>query len=708
MATITAAAGGGNWSAMGTWVGGVVPTAVDDVVLNGTSGNVTIDAASVCRSLNCTGYTGTLTHNAFNLTIGDGTAGASGIALKLVAGMAYTLANVATSALVFASTSATQQTVDFGGKAHGNLTFSGATGNWAITSAMNQDATASVTQSGGTVRYDGATDNAGLAHSIGVIQSSGSTAKTFTFGTSTTTLKRSTAATVVNIPNGVNNTVSAASATFIMGASSSGKVVYKYTMPSATVVGTLTMNSEGECQITTRNTFGTITRNGHNVVHDQINFPYGTTTTITGALNIIGAGADYRVTAWPDNNAIPSTLVITGATLNCQYVDWQDIKFDNGGNSVDLSAHVGGSGDAGGNSIINGGTLTFTPAATQTWQGGAGNWSNAAKWTSRVPLPQDDVVIASTFSGETITVDRKFCGKNVTVTGSGSVVLNASVYECYLLGNVTFRSGLSLTKSASCDWFLAPRVPSTFSSNGASILIYMTVQSGNGGDLTFADGCAVDASILHRSGTIVIPTTATQVTWYDYTSNATTAAAACKLVLYGKLRLTKSSGALVTLANGATYTSFEDRGGQLRASATAAGAKTLNTYGLAMPDVAVAPNSAGSLAISGGGSFPRMPGPWSAGTASITLAAGTTTTLRGAGRDVPANGTSVYTLTSSSAGSAATISKAAGQFAADYLSLQDIAATGGAVFQVGANSVNTSGNAGMTFTSATTWVPQAA
>lgn len=708
MATITAAAGGGNWSAMGTWVGGVVPTAVDDVVLNGTSGNVTIDAASVCRSLNCTGYTGTLTHNAFNLTIGDGTAGASGIALKLVAGMAYTLANVATSALVFASTSATQQTVDFGGKAHGNLTFSGATGNWAITSAMNQDATASVTQSGGTVRYDGATDNAGLAHSIGVIQSSGSTAKTFTFGTSTTTLKRSTAATVVNIPNGVNNTVSAASATFIMGASSSGKVVYKYTMPSATVVGTLTMNSEGECQITTRNTFGTITRNGHNVVHDQINFPYGTTTTITGALNIIGAGADYRVTAWPDNNAIPSTLVITGATLNCQYVDWQDIKFDNGGNSVDLSAHVGGSGDAGGNSIINGGTLTFTPAATQTWQGGAGNWSNAAKWTSRVPLPQDDVVIASTFSGETITVDRKFCGKNVTVTGSGSVVLNASVYECYLLGNVTFRSGLSLTKSASCDWFLAPRVPSTFSSNGASILIYMTVQSGNGGDLTFADGCAVDASILHRSGTIVIPTTATQVTWYDYTSNATTAAAACKLVLYGKLRLTKSSGALVTLANGATYTSFEDRGGQLRASATAAGAKTLNTYGLAMPDVAVAPNSAGSLAISGGGSFPRMPGPWSAGTASITLAAGTTTTLRGAGRDVPANGTSVYTLTSSSAGSAATISKAAGQFAADYLSLQDIAATGGAVFQAGTNSTNTSGNTGMTFSAATTWAPQAA
>lgn len=708
MATITAAAGGGNWSATGTWVGSVVPTAADDVVLNGISGSVTIDAASVCRSLNCTGYTGTLTHNAFNLAIGDATTGGGGIALKLVAGMTYTLANVTTSAIVFASTSATQQTVDFGGKTHGNITFSGATGNWAITSAMNQDATASVTQSGGTVRYDGATDNAGLSHSIGVIQSSSSTAKTFTFGASTTTLKRSTAATVVNIPNGANNTVSAANATFVMAASSTGRVVYKFTMPSATVVGTLTMNSEGECQITTRNTFGTINRNGHSVPHDQINFPYGTTTTVTSALNIIGSGVNYRVTAWPDNNAMPSTLVVTGATLNCQYVDWQDIKFDNGGANLDLSGHVGGAGDAGGNSIINGGSLTFTAPTTQTWAGGAGSWSDSAKWTSRVPLPQDDVVIASAFAGETITVDRKFCGKNVSITGSGSVTLNANVYECYFLGNVTFRSGVSLTKSASCDWFLAPRTPSTFNSNGASILIYITVQSGNGGDLTFADGCTVDASILHRSGTIVIPATTTQVTWYDYTSNATTVGAECKIALYGKLRLTKSSGALITLTNGPTYTSFEDRGGQLRASATAAGAKTLNTNGLAMPDLAVAPNSSGSLAISGGGSFPRLPGPWAAGTANITLAAGSTTTIRGAGREVPSNGSSIYTLASSLAGSAATVSKVVGLFDADYLSIKDIAFTGSASKFTGTHSTDVSGNSGISFSAGPVWIPQAA
>jgi hypothetical protein len=34
MATITAASGGGNWSATTTWTGAVVPGASDDVLLN--------------------------------------------------------------------------------------------------------------------------------------------------------------------------------------------------------------------------------------------------------------------------------------------------------------------------------------------------------------------------------------------------------------------------------------------------------------------------------------------------------------------------------------------------------------------------------------------------------------------------------------------------------------------------------------------------
>jgi hypothetical protein len=84
-----------NWSATGSGGGdnAGVPTDADDVYLDATSGNLTIDVAGVCRSINCTGYTGTITHNALTLTIGDGTAGAGNIALKFVPGMTYTLAD---------------------------------------------------------------------------------------------------------------------------------------------------------------------------------------------------------------------------------------------------------------------------------------------------------------------------------------------------------------------------------------------------------------------------------------------------------------------------------------------------------------------------------------------------------------------------------------------------------------------------------------
>lgn len=64
MATRTIANGGGNWSATGTWVEGVVPTSADAVVATATSGNLTVDtAAATCLSIDFTNYVGTLAMN---------------------------------------------------------------------------------------------------------------------------------------------------------------------------------------------------------------------------------------------------------------------------------------------------------------------------------------------------------------------------------------------------------------------------------------------------------------------------------------------------------------------------------------------------------------------------------------------------------------------------------------------------------------------
>lgn len=84
MATITASVLGGNWNTTTAWVGGVIPTAADDVVINVTSGNITVTDNRSCLTLNFTGYIGTFTiNNGFTLTV-------FGTAITLGSGMTYT------------------------------------------------------------------------------------------------------------------------------------------------------------------------------------------------------------------------------------------------------------------------------------------------------------------------------------------------------------------------------------------------------------------------------------------------------------------------------------------------------------------------------------------------------------------------------------------------------------------------------------------
>lgn len=78
MATRTVAAGGGNFNAGGTWVGGVAPVNGDDIIANASSGNLTVTATTPnLLGANFTGYTGTLALGSnnmlFNVTAGNGT-----------------------------------------------------------------------------------------------------------------------------------------------------------------------------------------------------------------------------------------------------------------------------------------------------------------------------------------------------------------------------------------------------------------------------------------------------------------------------------------------------------------------------------------------------------------------------------------------------------------------------------------------------------
>ena len=88
MAVRTVSNTGGNWNATTTWVGGVVPSAtLDTVAFTATSGQLTVNVASVCIGINFTNYVNTITFTALltvngpiNLGTGGYTqAGGSGI-----------------------------------------------------------------------------------------------------------------------------------------------------------------------------------------------------------------------------------------------------------------------------------------------------------------------------------------------------------------------------------------------------------------------------------------------------------------------------------------------------------------------------------------------------------------------------------------------------------------------------------------------------
>lgn len=103
----------------------------------------------------------------------------------------------------------------------------------------------------------------------------------------------------------------------------------------------------------------------------------------------------------------------------------------------------------------------------------------------------------------------------------------------------------------------------------------------------------------------------------------------------------------------------------------------------------------GALTVSGSNAFNDIQNSYkTTGATTIRLTAGTTQTVS----NFTASGESgrVLTLDSTSAGSAATLSKASGTVTVDYLSIKDSTATGGATWNA-TNSTNVSGNTGWNF-----------
>lgn len=677
MADITFGIIGGNWNDDTKWIGGVKPTAADRALLIVTSANCTIDAAAVCRSLDCNGYLATLTHAAgVTLTIGDATAATGNIALRLVAGMTYTKSSTTTSAISFISTSATVQTVTLGGQVLGNTTFNASSnGSWQLADAFScSAATLNLTQ--------GTLDTNGQTVACTTFDSSNSNVRTLTLGASALTITNNwTLTTSTNLTFNANTSAITITGT---AAFAGGANTYNNATISGTVVNTNT--------ITGANTYANLTITGGAV--KVVELSISANQVITSVLTISGNSAINRVLI--KSSTLGTAITLTAATVTVVRADFRDIT-GAGAGSWNLSAITGNSGDCGGNSGI-----TFTTAATQTATGTASlTWSTHG-WTSRVPLPQDDVVINNAFiATRVVTQDMPRAGKSIDFTGATGSPTFTPTTQHTIYGSLTFISAMTVGSGGYINFFEG-RGAFTLTTAGNSIDVF-TVQM-IGGSLTLQDALTTVASanavtlsngtldfnnfnvtisrfnssnsntrtLTLGSGTLTIAGTSTPYSSATVTNLTLTTTT-------GTIKLTDSSATGITFSGGGkTYGNIWWARGASTASNTIAGSNTFTDF-----------KDDGSAAH------------------SILFTTGTTQTV--STFTVSGTAGNLITINSTTTGTHSLVKSGGGTIGRDYLNIQHSVATPSSTWYAGTHSTDNQATAtagsGWIFTDVPPYVP---
>jgi hypothetical protein len=693
----------GKWATTsGGASGAATPTAADDVFFDASStGVVTLATGIACRSLNCTGFTGTISHPASTAVfIGDATAGASNIALKFVAGITYTLGSTTTSTISFSSTSATQQTVDFGGKTIGLITFGTGSGSpsYLLTSSIVQSAASTLGLTRGTL------DTNNLNHTWGLFSSSNSNARTLNLGSSTITMTGAS----WDMSTSTNLTFNAGTST--LGWTSSTAVTPTINAPSMTFYDILITKSSGGSVIN-----GTGTSTFHNYTMDNTVVGGGNRAiniNITGGIVINGIFKHYGASAanagfiFSGTTGSSRTIALgTTGTVDFQNVDFRDIAI------TGTAAPVSGTNlsDGGGNSGI-----TFPASKTMYYIGGTANVNSSAAWSltsggasaGSIPLLHDTAIFdANSFS----TTGMVATMGSMRMPGfDASAATNSPTFRFTnpngagngIYGGMIFPSG-----GSTIDTVGAPGSASTIGLGGRSSHAITTngAAMGTGFGLTISAPGATytlgsDMNMNDATRTLNLTIGTLDANGYNVTcglfssSNANTRT------------LTMGSGTWTLTGTGNVWNTGTTTGLTLNA-----GTSTVSITDTSVTAKTVSLGTGANfynLAITGGGTGAvTLSNPAAPTLNNLTIGA-PKTVLFNAARTYTINGTftaigtsgNLITINSTTPGSQATLSKASGVVSADYLSLQDSAATGGATWYAGANSTNVSNNTGWIFT----------
>lgn len=682
MAAIVANTGSNNWNTNGAWVGGVQPTAADDVTLPATA-VVSLPASTtcVCRSLTIAA-SGQITYLATTsiLNIGDATAGTGNVALSVSS--TATIQQTATGQMNFISTSATQQTITTGGKTLPTVSINGAGSSY-----IQGDAFTSTTGFGLTA---GTFNTGNFNLTILSINTGGAVARTLTLGSSSVTL------------TGTNTSASMSGTNFTLNAGTS-TVDFRNTLNAPTWLGTwnnMTVTQAGAVFVGSGLTCANFTRTGTAVTTDGL--AVSAAFTVTTLLTITGNSTSNRITAFSSTVNVQRT--ITAASVSLTNVCWMDIA---GAGAATWSGTV--MGDEGGNSNI-----AFDTAAPYYWIGGTGSWSSASHWslssggsaTTRPPLPQDDVNIdANSFTGntQTITVDMPHMGKNISSagsTGTSNTLLFSNTITTLFFGSVSLASGTMIPNQVNGSGIIiaAGRGNFTITSNGVGWFCLWTIQA-PGGTYTLQDALTT------------LPAGGRQFTFNfgTFDANGFSMYHSIYVLNPGITQLNLGSGiwdvARVAVGGSWQYTAAASKlnagTSTIRYPLVVTGLQTFSGNGAAYNILTMATaGSTGGLAITGANYFDTINFSDSSNARTLTLPSSILTTVRNL--NVVGTSGKLMSIISSSGGTPTQLALYGVPPVVDYLSLQDIYSVIPYKFYAGANSTSVSGNTNVTISAIVT------
>jgi hypothetical protein len=646
---------GTKWATTSGGAGGAsVPTTSDAVFFtNLSTGTCTIAAGNGgAASINCTGFAGTITGTASITVAGS---------VTLVAAMNYTH----TGTITFTGTG----TITTAGKTFSAVTVSGSGITVTLADSLNVAArTIFITQ--------GSFVTSGFSVTASSISSTSTNVRSVSLGSSVVSVSAG-----FSISDTANLSFDAGTSQINLAGNaglSGGGVTY-YNV-SFTSTGSNVSNA-----VSGSNTFNDLS---FSVGNNPLRFAtFVANQTINGTLSCSGLSAIRRVML--RSGTIGNTITLTVANLIADNCDFQDITLS-GAASGSAPARAS---DCGGNSnIVFPAPRNVYRVGSSTSFTGVSSWALTSGGTgsdNNFPLAQDTVIFdnASTATTQSFseslnigTIDASARTNALTF----NITAGNTVFGSYILGSGITVSGTSVVT------FSARNTTIDFNSAGKTITFRITINS-LGGVFRLLNSLLINSTQLfvHSNGTL-------NLNGYTLTVGASYSTGV------GTKNITFNGGTLVCPGTGTVFNCSEPTGftttagtGTGAISLTSASGKSFSgggsTYNCTLNN-----GGAGALSVIGSNTFTALAN--SVQPTTFLFTAGTTQTVTN--WNVSGTEGNLVTIGSVTAASH-TLFKASGTVSADYLSISRSAATGGAVWDAGENSLDGGGNSGWIFFSPT-------